>query len=125
MRIGGLGLFNRTNSRSLFNIASWHNPRSLTWRWILSVYFRTPTLTPHFYVYGGSGPRWSRKHGFGTLFSGWNWGASLGLGTLIHFRIDYRSVALSLLGAEFGFVTQRPMWLVDIERRRTERQSAV
>lgn len=32
----GLSMFNRTNSRGLWNIAAFHSPHSLTWRWILS-----------------------------------------------------------------------------------------
>jgi hypothetical protein len=39
MRIGGFSLFSRTSSRRVFNIASWHNPKSLTWRWLLYVSF--------------------------------------------------------------------------------------
>lgn len=39
MRIGALGLFNRTNSKRSFNIAAYHSPHSLTWSWILSVSF--------------------------------------------------------------------------------------
>lgn len=39
MHIGGFSLFSRTSSKHSFNIASWHNPKSLTWRWIISVSF--------------------------------------------------------------------------------------
>lgn len=39
MRLGSLGLFNRTNSARTFNIAAYHSPHSLTWSWILSVSF--------------------------------------------------------------------------------------
>lgn len=110
MCIGPLSLFHRTNNRVLFNIAAWHNPRSITWRWIFSVYFRRPTFQPHFYAHSNRGPHWSRKFGFGTLYTGWNWGVSIGIGTALFFRLDHRSVALSLMGAELGLVFQRPMW---------------
>lgn len=36
IRIGGLSLFSETNSDSLWNIASYHHPDSITWRWSLS-----------------------------------------------------------------------------------------
>jgi hypothetical protein len=39
MRIGGFSMFNRTSAKRTFNIASWHNPKSLTWRWVLGVSF--------------------------------------------------------------------------------------
>lgn len=32
----GLSLFQRTSQRGCWNIASFHSPHSLTWRWILS-----------------------------------------------------------------------------------------
>ncbi len=32
----GLAIFQRTNSRTSWNLASFHSPHSLTWRWILS-----------------------------------------------------------------------------------------
>lgn len=39
MRLGGFYLWERTNvpSRRIF---AWHNPRSLTWRWIVGVSLR-------------------------------------------------------------------------------------
>ncbi len=37
MRFGGFSLFQRTSSLRTINLASWHNPRSLTWSWILSL----------------------------------------------------------------------------------------
>ncbi|WP_205949650.1 hypothetical protein [Paracoccus sp. SM22M-07] len=36
IRIGGLSLLSETNSDNLWNIASYHHPDSITWRWILS-----------------------------------------------------------------------------------------
>lgn len=32
----GLALFTKTNSRRLWNIASYHSPHSLTWRWLIA-----------------------------------------------------------------------------------------
>lgn len=34
--IEGLKFFTRTNDRHRINLASWHSPHSLTWRWTLS-----------------------------------------------------------------------------------------
>jgi hypothetical protein len=34
--IRGLTLFGRTNESNRWIIAAWHNPRSITWRWLLS-----------------------------------------------------------------------------------------
>lgn len=35
----GLKFFTRTSSRNTFNIASYHNPQSWTWRWLLHFSF--------------------------------------------------------------------------------------
>lgn len=32
----GLALFQKTNCKRLWNIASYHSPHSLTWRWVFS-----------------------------------------------------------------------------------------
>lgn len=32
----GLALFRRTNQRGLWNLASYHDPKSITWSWILA-----------------------------------------------------------------------------------------
>jgi len=110
IKIGGLHLLSPTTNPALFNLASWHHPRSLTWRWILAVYFRRPIIKPHFHAYSHGGPHWSRKWGFGTLWSGFNWGLSMGLGTILSFRISPRDVAVSVLGAELILTVQRNMW---------------
>jgi hypothetical protein len=39
MRFGGLKLFSRTSAKRTFSVASWHNPKSLTWRWLLHASF--------------------------------------------------------------------------------------
>lgn len=35
----GLKFFSRTSARQTFNLASFHSPHSLTWRWIVSFSF--------------------------------------------------------------------------------------
>lgn len=37
IKIGGLSLLAETNSDGLWNIASYHHPHSITWRWVLSL----------------------------------------------------------------------------------------
>ena len=34
--MNGLAFFRRTNSQGHWNLASWHSPHSMTWRWIVS-----------------------------------------------------------------------------------------
>lgn len=94
MRFGnGLALLSRTNSKGHWNLASFHSPHSLTWRWILSFSrFRSDEarilplwwLTP-----SNQGARWG-------------------------FRIPFVGVV--------SYQTQRPMWYRELYmRRRDER----
>lgn len=102
MRIGPLKLFSRTSDRKTVNLASWHSPHSLTWRWILSlrrhqVMWPKPVALRNSVGFGA---------GLGTLFSfhayrtndGWQW-------------------ELSALWHGLSFSQQRPMWFKDMIRR--------
>ena len=110
MRIGPLKLLSRTSSDKTINLASWHSPHSLTWRWVMSLR-RHPFAWPK--------PHAQRNSvGFGA-----------GLGTLMSFRA-YRTNG----GWQWGicafwhglhFSQQRPMWFKDmIQRAWDERDQA-
>lgn len=97
----GLKFFQRTSGKH-WNIASYHSPHSLTWRWILCI-TRQSLM-------------WPRPHFI------WNsYGLSLGLGQLLHFRIGKDNngiqwgVALFWIGLSYH--SQRPMWFRDMYRR--------
>jgi hypothetical protein len=109
MRIGGLAIFQRTNSRGLINLASWHSPHSLTWRWILSANWRGGSLwRPHCFAsrhdYGGKAPA--------------HWCLAAGVGRLGAARIsrDNNGIGwdVSLLGVSLQWSSQRPMWFRDL-----------
>jgi hypothetical protein len=102
MRIGGFALFNRTNSKDNFNLASWHSPHSLTWRWILS-------LRRHQVM-------WPKPHAHASKM-----GLGAGLGQLLAFYA-YRDNnglqwSVSLFWHGLAFSQQRPMWFKDMARR--------
>lgn len=56
MQIGGLGLFEKTNSKGAIVLASYHSPHSLTWSWSLWLSidrkWRWPFLHAHKNNYG-------------------------------------------------------------------------
>jgi hypothetical protein len=99
--MNGLRFFTRTNDRRLWDIACWHSPHSLTWRWILSLRLGRPTWRPHL----------TRNS---AVFS-------IGLGSAFSFWIsgDNNGIAwsASVLGASLLWQTQAPMWWRDIYRR--------
>lgn len=110
MRIGPLSLLSRTSDRKTINIASWHSPHSLTWRWIMS-------LRRHPFA-------WPKPHArMNTV------GFGAGLGTLLSFHA-YRTNGGWQWGASvfwhgLHFSQQRPMWFKDMfDRVRDERDQA-
>lgn len=102
MRLGPLTLFSRTSDRKTINLAFWHSPHSLTWRWGLSLR-RHPLMWPKPYAHRNS---IGFGAGIGALLSfwahtghgGWQWG-------------------LSVLWHGLHFSQQQPMWFKDMCRR--------
>jgi hypothetical protein len=111
MKIGPLSFLNRTSSKSTFNVASWHSPHSLTWRWIVSLR-RHPFMVPKPFAHRNS--------------VGWG----VGLGTLLSFTV-YRDnnglqPEVSVLWHGLHLSQQRPMWFKDmIHRAWDEREVAL
>lgn len=102
MRIGGFSFLSRTSSKSTFNVASWHSPHSLTWRWILSLR-RHSVMLPKPFMHRNS--------------IGWG----IGLGTLLSFTV-YRDnngwqPEVCILWHGVHLSQQRPMWFKDMCRR--------
>jgi hypothetical protein len=83
----GLKFFSRTNSRGTWNLASYHSPHSLTWRWIVSIDL----------------PR----RGEGRWRPGWYWSPH-NSGGQAYFQILKVGIRLHW---------QRPMWYRDMYQR--------
>jgi len=98
MRLGGLSLFTKTNSRGLFNLAAYHSPHSLTWSWIVSVKFdgvwRRPSGWPRFGV-------WAHRDNQGLQVS-----------VTLPFMVFSRHV-------------QEPMWYRNLFARARDREDAL
>lgn len=95
----GLALMRKTSSNRIFNLASWHSPHSLTWRWVLSLR-RHQVVIPKPYAR-------CDDIGFGA-----------GIGTLLSF-FAYRTNAgwqweASILWIGLHFSQQQPMWYRDM-----------
>jgi hypothetical protein len=107
----GLALFSRTNSKGHWNIASWHSPHSLTWRWILSV--SLPRRGE-----GRWRPIWYRSpHNcggqayFGLLKFGfrWHWQHPMWYRDLYHRMRDEQDVAAGLRYRGSAYVAPPPL----------------
>lgn len=109
--VPGLAVFKRTSSKRTWNIASYHSPHSLTWRWLVHLsrgsVFTRPRLymTPRETFMGVRDP--FPTFAFNTGFSGacasrnnygWQFGAWL-------------------LGVHLQFSQQAPMWYRDLYHR--------
>lgn len=98
MRIGGLGLFDRTNSRRSFIIASYHSPHSLTWSWSLLVSFDAT---------------WRKPNGWLRL-------------SLSRYRTNGGpQYVVALPFVVFQRSQQEPMWFRDMFRRASDREEAL
>lgn len=86
----GLALFTRTNSKGTYNLASFHSPHSLTWRWIVAVAL----------------PR----RGEGRWRPTWFWSPHNSGG----------QAAIGFLKVSLRFHWQRPMWFRDLYHRQRD-----
>jgi hypothetical protein len=84
MRLFGVDFFEQTSDRHVINLAGYHSPHSLTWRWSLS--FSRPRNRDEGRWFGF----WSRKHNCGG------------------------EVALQLARCQLRLNTQKPMWYRDL-----------
>lgn len=112
MHIGGLSIFSRTSSAKRINLASWHSPHSLTWRWILSL---------------GRHQLWTFKpYAFGRALRHGHAGIGGGFGQFIAFRAwrdnNGWQLAASLLWHALEFSQQPPMWYRDIYMRERDEE---
>lgn len=106
----GLALLRKTNSKGLFNLASFHSPHSLTWSWILSLRFSEgASFKPHFRkTAGGLGV------GFGNVLSAYAYKSNNGL----EWQINLLTVGLH-------YSPQQPMWFRDMFWRADDEREAL
>jgi hypothetical protein len=106
----GLALMRKTNSKRLFNLASFHSPHSLTWSWILSLRFSEGiTFKPRFMKDEGR-----LSVGFGNMLSGYTCKQSGGR----EWEINFLTVGLH-------YSPQRPMWFRDMFWRADDEREAL
>jgi hypothetical protein len=108
--IPALALFRRTSSRKVFNIASWHSPHSLTWRWILSLRFSEGITVKPYARRDSSG----FGGGFGNMLAGYVYKRNGGL----EWEVNLFTVGLH-------YSPQQPMWFRDMFWRADDEREAL
>lgn len=109
--VPGFAAFKRTSGKRSWNLASFHSPHSLTWRWLVSASIGTVFSKPRLYMtprrdpYFGDNPFVSFAFNIGiagaaaqTNNCGWQFSAFL-------------------LGVHVRFSQQKPMWYRDLYHR--------
>lgn len=109
--VPGLAVFKRTSDKRSWNLASYHSPHSLTWRWILGLTLGRVLVKPCIHL--------SRSHFAGFAFS-------VGFGGAHAHRNSYGwQFEVWLLGMHIQFSQQRPMWYRDMIQRAWNEKDAV
>lgn len=107
----GLSLFRRTSDRRTLNIAAWHSPHSLTWRWLLSVGFQRIEFAKPRGMWRTTGPHIFRCGSIGSMLSGFAMRNNNGW-----------QFGLTVLGLCLSFSQQQPMWYRDLYAAECDRQ---
>lgn len=109
--VPGLAVFRGTSSKRTWNIASYHSPHSLTWRWIIGLSLGSIFARPRLYVssrntfMGGPDP-------FPTF--AFNIGIAGGSASKNNYGWQ---LSAWILGLHVHFNQQRPMWYRDLYQR--------
>lgn len=108
--VPGFSVFCRTSSQRTWNLAAYHSPHSLTWRWLVSLSLGRVFSKPGIHLDRKSRNFWPSPFvgfGFNVGFAGahaytnnygWQFGAWV-------------------LGVHIGFTQQAPMWYRDLYRQ--------
>lgn len=106
-----LSLFRRTSDRSTINIASWHSPHSMTWRWLLSASVQRIEFAKPRGMWETTGRHVYRCGSIGSVISGFAMRDNNGW-----------QFGLTLLGLRLSFSQQQPMWYRDLYAAERDRQ---
>lgn len=111
MFVPGLMAFKRTSSRRTWNVASYHSPHSLTWRWLIAISIGSMFSRPRIFME----PRNSFM-GDRNPFVGF--GFNIGIGGAHAYTNNYGwQVVIWFLGVHVHFSQQRPMWYRNLYQR--------
>jgi len=109
--VPGLAVLTRTSNRRCWNLAAYHSPHSLTWRWLIGITFGSVFARPRFYMS-------PRETFMGVLNPFPAFAFSIGIAGAGASRNNYGwQYSASLLGVHVHFSQQHPMWYRDLYQR--------
>ena len=111
LAIPGFAAFKRTSSKRSWNIASYHSPHSLTWRWLIGLSFGSIFARPRLYV----SPR-STFMGNVDPFPAFAFNIGIAGASASSNNYGWQFAAW-ILGIHVHFSQQRPMWYRDLYHR--------
>lgn len=105
--VPGFAAFKRTSSKRSWNVASYHHPRSLTWRWLLHISLGSIFVRPRLYM----SPRESFP-GFKSPFV--TFAFNIGIAGASASTNNYGwQFGVWILGVHLQFCQQKHMWYPD------------
>lgn len=109
--VPGLAVLKRTSGKKSWNIASYHSPHSLTWRWIISLTFGSVFSRPRLYM----SPR-ETFMGVRNPFPAFAFNIGIAGGSASKNNYGWQFAAW-ILGLHVNFSQQHPMWYRDLYQR--------
>lgn len=109
--IPGLATFKRTSSKRSWNVASFHSPHSLTWRWLIGLTLGSMFSRPRLYF----SPRrtfMDRPDPFPAFAFNFGFGGAGAMTNNYGWQFN-----VWLLGVHVHFHQQQPMWYRDLYHR--------
>lgn len=118
--VPGLAVFKRTSAKRSWNLASYHSPHSLTWRWLINLSLGSVFSRPRLF--------WSpsfNEH-FGTPNPFVSFAFCIGIAGAHAYTTNYGwQFGVTFLGMHVHFSQQRPMWYRDMIQRAWDEKDAV
>lgn len=117
--VPGFATFRRTSDKHSWNLASYHSPHSLTWRWLVHLSFGRMFARPALYM----SPRESYPgHQSPFVTFAFNIGLAGACASTNNYGWQF---GVWLLGVHLQFSQQRPMWYRDMIHRAWDEKEAV
>lgn len=110
--IPGFAAFKKTSGKRSWNIASFHSPHSLTWRWLINLTLGSMFSRPRLYF----SPK--RDEYFGGRLPFVTFVLNMGFGGAMASTNNYGwQFSAWLFGVHVSFHQQKPMWYRDLYQR--------
>lgn len=109
--VPGVAAFRRTSGKRSWNVASYHSPHSLTWRWLVNLSLGSVFTRPRLYM----SPR-ETFMGVKNPFSAFAFNIGIAGASASTNNYGWQFAAW-LLGLRIHFSQQRSMWYRDLYRR--------